>query len=125
MSDFCRFQDLVTLSVGSGGGEIVQDPKDYLDMADVTSILVRMQVFYLTEGAALFIETSNEGAGPWMEVKTWTGTAAGEAVDQTIQLATHPSGEYPLMRFVRCGFSCDGAAATVTYQATYKVARTS
>jgi hypothetical protein len=118
MDVFQPFQDLVTVVLPSTGGELVQSCLDYLDLPDATGVMLRMEIYAITGN--LYLEGAVTAEGPWKVLETWTSGSTSEERNETIQLATYPTAQYLLTRYLRWRFA-NGAGATVCFRSRYKV----
>ncbi len=120
MDTFAPFQKLVSLSATppSGTGEIIQSRSGYLDLADATAALVRVEILFISNGT-LNLETGNSEEGPWFVVKPYTSSP----VDETVQVATYYSAQNKLARFLRWRFVTTTAATNgrITFRLRYQV----
>jgi hypothetical protein len=121
MESFIPFQELLTVRLGAAG-EIIQNREGYLDLVEEDSVFVRVEVFSLTAGAILSLDTAVED-GLWVSSEQWAGILDGaKTIDETVNLKTYSSAEFPLARYLRWSFRATGAAS-VTFRLTYRVAR--
>jgi len=123
MEAYIPFQELVTVRLGAAGGEVLQSREGYLDLAEHDSVFVRVEVFSLTTGATLALDTAVSDDGPFVESKVWTQIPSGaNAIDEVVHLATYDDADFPLGRLLRWKFEASGAA-TATFRLSYRVAK--
>ena len=105
MDAFVGWQRLVTVSVGTAGGQVVQTRANWLDTLVASKVSIHVEIFLLDGGGgagmSFYLETANSDEGPWTVLETWTGGATGTSVDEVIDLEAHYAALCKLQRFVR------------------------
>jgi len=105
MPAFQTFQRIGTVS-RSAAGTVVQAHAAYLDLADASSVGVRVEVFDIDATATLSLQTATSLEAPFVTLKSWTAAA-----DETIQLRRHYTAQYKLQRWLRWVVTTTGAGA--------------